>query len=116
MRAMFVLTIAVNLTRERYFNIFKDSLPVALKLIHLKSKSLRKAVFYLLKIMYARMSTSAEKRFLDCNKETVSILLKALSDECARLYNQRLDENALIPVLTTLPISWFSRPRFGELL
>ncbi|VUZ52191.1 unnamed protein product, partial [Hymenolepis diminuta] len=114
MQAMFVFTIAVTLTREQYINIFNDSLPVALQLIHLKSESLQDAVFYLLEIMYARISASADKHFLDCNKETVSILLKALSDYCAQLYDQALDENMLIPVLTTLPISWFSRPKIDE--
>ncbi|KAM3171237.1 hypothetical protein ACTXT7_017019 [Hymenolepis weldensis] len=64
--------------------------------------------------MYARISASASKHVLNCSKETVSILLNVLSDDCARLYDQRLDESVLIPVLTTLPLSWFSRPKFDE--
>ncbi|VUZ41476.1 unnamed protein product, partial [Hymenolepis diminuta] len=48
-----------------------------------------------------------DKPFLDCNKETIRILLRALSDDCAVIYRQRQDQDVLVPVLTTFPAYWF---------
>lgn len=90
-----------------YISVFKDSLPVALKLTHLGSKSLQKVIFHLLRTVYEIISASTDKPFLDCNGETIRILLNVLSDDCALIYHQRQDQDMLIPVLTTLPVDWF---------
>ncbi|KAM3171341.1 hypothetical protein ACTXT7_016800, partial [Hymenolepis weldensis] len=64
--------------------------------------------------VYENISASTDKPFLDCNWETIRILLKVLSDDCAVIYHQRQDQDLLIPVLTTLPIGWFYNPIDNE--
>ncbi|VDO13893.1 unnamed protein product [Rodentolepis nana] len=90
----------------QYGGAIRDSLPVALQLTHLGSWELREAIFRLLRRVYEAISASTDKPFLDCNFETVGVLLEALSDNCARIYHQRQDEDVPTSVLIALPLGW----------